>query len=527
MPTLPAHPNLGQLRHQAKDLLRAARAGDPAALTRIEAVSGRLTLAAAQLALAREYGFASWSRLRGEVGARTQEMSEQARVFVEASIRGRMGRAWRILADTPEIAGYSFATAVVLGNAARVREELERDPAQAARVDADTGWTALHALCSSRWHRVDPAHAEGMLEVAGLLIDCGADPNTPIADRPGRPGGRSALGCATATASAGAGNLALIDLLLERGAIVADHDLYLAGFAGDGHRCLQLLIAHTPSVAEIAEMALAAPISEHDVEGLRLLLVAGADPRRYFNDEHEPCPVVYEAISGRCSPEALELLLAHGADPNAPGPQGRSPYRLATARAQVELVELLRRHHAEDDVTEVDRLLSAFLRGDRDDAHRRLANSPGLLDKLTDLERGAIVEAAEVGNAQAVGIMVELGLPIQSRAGSDGATALHAAAYCGSVETVRLLLHRGADIEAADTTWGAAPLEWAIVGSGDQPGRNPTPDWVATVQALIDAGASTQTISLSPDDPKAPSPDVAQLLREQGIGAEPSDHPPA
>ena len=49
---LPARPSLDQLRKQAKERLRAMRAGDPAA-----------TLAAAQYAVARDYGFASWPRL--------------------------------------------------------------------------------------------------------------------------------------------------------------------------------------------------------------------------------------------------------------------------------------------------------------------------------------------------------------------------------------------------------------------------------------------------------------------------------
>ena len=46
---------------------------------------------------------------------------------------------------------------------------------------------------------------------------------------------------------------------------------------------------------------------------------------------------------------------------------------------------------------------------------------------------------------------------------------------------------------------------------------NPRPDWVATVRLLIEAGASTQDITLSPDDPKSPSPEVAELLRGYGI----------
>lgn len=53
-------PNLEQLRKQAKELLRAARAGDPSGLKRVLSVERRLTLSAAQLAIAREQGFTSW-----------------------------------------------------------------------------------------------------------------------------------------------------------------------------------------------------------------------------------------------------------------------------------------------------------------------------------------------------------------------------------------------------------------------------------------------------------------------------------
>jgi len=59
MADLPAKPSLDHLRRQARDLLRVARAGDATAAGRIRAVADALTLASAQLAVAREYGFAS------------------------------------------------------------------------------------------------------------------------------------------------------------------------------------------------------------------------------------------------------------------------------------------------------------------------------------------------------------------------------------------------------------------------------------------------------------------------------------
>ena len=70
MPGLPDRPDLDQLRRQARELLRAAAGGDPAAVARIRAVSSRMTLSGAQQALAREYGCRNWPALRAEVERR-------------------------------------------------------------------------------------------------------------------------------------------------------------------------------------------------------------------------------------------------------------------------------------------------------------------------------------------------------------------------------------------------------------------------------------------------------------------------
>lgn len=57
MPELPARPDLNQLRRQARELLRAAATGEASAVARLRAVSDRVTLSSAQLAIARDYGF--------------------------------------------------------------------------------------------------------------------------------------------------------------------------------------------------------------------------------------------------------------------------------------------------------------------------------------------------------------------------------------------------------------------------------------------------------------------------------------
>ena len=65
----PVRPDLDQLRHQAKDLLRALHAGDPSAIADLERFHpdkpdpASVRLADAQLVLARSYGAPSWTRM--------------------------------------------------------------------------------------------------------------------------------------------------------------------------------------------------------------------------------------------------------------------------------------------------------------------------------------------------------------------------------------------------------------------------------------------------------------------------------
>jgi putative phosphoribosyl transferase len=76
---LPYNPNLEQYRRQAKDLLKALAAGDPAALNRLRqthpqgALARPAKLADAQLVLAREHDFASWPLFAAELRARPTE----------------------------------------------------------------------------------------------------------------------------------------------------------------------------------------------------------------------------------------------------------------------------------------------------------------------------------------------------------------------------------------------------------------------------------------------------------------------
>ena len=76
--TLPASPDLAQQRKRAKDLLKSVRAGDAAALARLRYNHPRFAAASdsdlraaklhdAQWAIAREYGFSSWIKLKTHI----------------------------------------------------------------------------------------------------------------------------------------------------------------------------------------------------------------------------------------------------------------------------------------------------------------------------------------------------------------------------------------------------------------------------------------------------------------------------
>jgi len=78
MSQLPDRPDTDQLRRQARELHRAAAGGDARAMGRLRQVSDKVTLSAAQLAIARDYGFPSWPRLKAEAERRRADAAPWA-----------------------------------------------------------------------------------------------------------------------------------------------------------------------------------------------------------------------------------------------------------------------------------------------------------------------------------------------------------------------------------------------------------------------------------------------------------------
>jgi hypothetical protein len=133
--------DLGQLRTQAKELLKAVKQGEEGACARaLQYFRGDepLTLVAAQLVIARENGYASWAEVRRAAGEAPRP-DPSAEIF-EAIEGGDIPRVARLIAASPDLVGVWRRTEY-------------------------GGWeSTLHV-----------AAGEGSLELVRLLVEAGAD----------------------------------------------------------------------------------------------------------------------------------------------------------------------------------------------------------------------------------------------------------------------------------------------------------------------------------------------------------------
>ncbi|NUP60543.1 MAG: hypothetical protein HOW71_00015 [Nonomuraea sp.] len=107
-----------------------------------------------------------------------------------------------------------------------------------------------------------------------------------------------------------------------------------------------------------------------------------------------------------------------------------------------------------------DPFVLACLRGDRAAVEAALARDPALLDRVRAGHPGLLTEAAAAQQPEAVRLLADLGFSVDVPSGS-GRRPAHYAAGSGDVDTLRLLVARGADLTATDPQFGATPLGWA------------------------------------------------------------------
>jgi hypothetical protein len=163
---LPVRPNLDQLKHQAKDLLRAIHASDPAAVAElaeyhprtIEAASAKL--ADAQLVLARSYGASSWTRL------------VQSCDLIDAIWRDDLEAVRAIVTANPHL----------LHESARIRKDNWGPPlSYAANLGRDRIIVMLRELgAKDLEHAIDRATLQSKIGTARLLHKMLGSPRPPI-----------------------------------------------------------------------------------------------------------------------------------------------------------------------------------------------------------------------------------------------------------------------------------------------------------------------------------------------------------
>jgi hypothetical protein len=200
---LPVRPDLDQLKHQAKDLLRALRRGEPAAvaaLTRHHPSStvepARAKLADAQHVLARSYGVASWPRLavacrmidaiwRDDVDAVRALVRRTPRLLHEPA-SGRPGSNW---GSPIAYAANLGRTAIIAMLRAEGAEDLDHAFDRAVLQGQIATARQLHAMGArvARGIVMGPAetqNGEGMaylLEIGAEICDDHGDRLAPVA----------------------------------------------------------------------------------------------------------------------------------------------------------------------------------------------------------------------------------------------------------------------------------------------------------------------------------------------------------
>src|SRR5262245_35589467 len=186
---LPERPNLEQLKKQAKSLLHAARAKDPAALQRFQALPALerksitelgatgLALHDAQSVIAREHGFKSWNELRDYVEERSLSFAAAVDEFVRCATGNAAARALRLQALHPAIARANLYTELVLGDVEAVGSRLKQFPEAARQRGGIQNWDPLLYVCHTCLHHGVPERASGLVAIARELLAQGANPN--------------------------------------------------------------------------------------------------------------------------------------------------------------------------------------------------------------------------------------------------------------------------------------------------------------------------------------------------------------
>ncbi len=533
---LPARPNLEQYKKQAKEFAREWRAGNPDALASVRRhhprfganmdpanPSQRLALTDAQLVIAREHGFDSWPRFAERIRQLNLERSIEAlddpvAAFIRAACvprqdshaSGTLEEAEAILTRYPQVARANIHTAAIRADETGVREFLARDKKNATEKGGPYEWDALTHLCFSRYLRLDGGRSDAFVRTARALLEAGANANTGWYEMIDHPNPRPLFESAIYGAAGIAHHQGLTRLLIEYGADPNDEETPYHAAEGYDLAAFKVLLESGKLNSTSLATLLLRKGDWHDTEGIRLLLEHGADP----NDMTRwGATALHHVLKRDNRLQNVTLLLDHGANPALKDPRGRSATAIAAHRGRGDVLRLFEERGIDWGLEGVDRLIAACALAD-DAAIRDIATrEPGLVQQLLVNGGQLLAEFAGVGNTEGVRRLLDLGVEPGAlfREGdiywdlARDSTALHSASWRAWPATVKLLIERGAPVNALDGK-GRTALALAVKACVDSYWKDRrTPE---SVEALLKAGATVDGIEIP-----CGYDDVDELLR--------------
>ena len=418
--------SLENLKREAKRWLNALREHDPAARARFERAlpnpPDAPTLRDIQLALAREHGASGWSELRSklEQPPSTSTRDDAIQQLLMAAAQGDADRADELLRAHPDIVN---ERAILPGNNGRR--------------------TALHF-----------AIGPNKLAVVDILLAHGADPNIRDDDDNAMP----------LHFAAERGDLEVVKRLIEHGADpIGDgttHELDALGWAtcfsyAFHEDVAEYLLAHGARHTIFSAVAMGV------TEAIREVVANDRTqldrPMDKTNHRRRP---LHLAIIKR-QPQSIATLLELGADTEARDAAGLTPLDQAALDGDAGMTRMLIEHGARVE------LPAAVALGRVGDIERLMHDDPGALGQ-NGRWRALILRAAERSPGRVVESLLRHGALVNARDDAETAvdgtpnyTPLHAAAFNGNMDAVRVLLAHGADVRARDGKYHATPAGWA------------------------------------------------------------------
>jgi hypothetical protein len=446
MPTrqLPPRPSLEQYKKQAKELVRACRAGDGTALQRVREhhphpVLDGFELADAQLVIAREHGEASWPKFK--------QLIERASDRVPAT-------AWKTAED-----------AIVAGDVATLEGVLREYGDRLQKQRPQSWWNNTLAPSydagDARAIIARTHHFKGFEDFVSFTGEI-VDKSSPVAR------------FEAAADALIVGDLATLQRLLRddpnliRARSVRAHHSTLLHYIGANG--IEAFRQHTPpNAVAVAETLLDAGA---EVDAVADMYRGSTTLGLVATSLHPKRAGVQEAL--------MQRLLDRGASLDHPAAAGgQSLVQSCLANGRPEAAEYLVSRGAALD------FVSAAMLG-RLDVVRTYFDADGRpIVTKSEMEK-ALVSPWNKRDAAVAGFLIDHGVDVNVQA--DGFTAVNMAATMGQAAAVRFFIARGAALEIKNP-YGGTSLGGALWGALNTSDKG---DYVDVIGALLAAGARVE-----------------------------------